>query len=100
LSASPPAAATVTAMVTMVTMTVDGRAVHVPAHVSVAAALLDLGVDAFRRSARGDARGPLCGMGTCYECRVTIDGVSHRRACLVPVADGMEIVTADTRARA
>ena len=78
----------------MVTIHADGRAVRVTAGVSVAAALIDVGVTAFRASAGGDARGPVCGMGTCYECRVTIDGVAHRRACLVPVADGMEIVTA------
>jgi len=78
----------------MVTIHADGRAVRVTAGVSVAAALIDVGVTAFRASAGGDARGPVCGMGTCYECRVAIDGVAHRRACLVPVADGMEIVTA------
>jgi sarcosine oxidase subunit alpha len=32
-------------------------------------------------------------MGICYECRVTIDGVAHRRACLVPVSDGMIVQT-------
>jgi sarcosine oxidase subunit alpha len=32
-------------------------------------------------------------MGVCYECRVSIDGVAHRRACLEPVAEGMEVVT-------
>jgi predicted molibdopterin-dependent oxidoreductase YjgC len=79
---------------TTVTIHADGRALRVPAGVSVAAALLDAGVTAFRRSAGGDARGPLCGMGTCFECRVTIDGVAHRRACLVPVADGMRVSTA------
>jgi sarcosine oxidase subunit alpha len=68
--------------------------VAVPAGISLAAALLNAGVDAFRRSPNGEARGPLCGMGTCHECRVSIDGVGHRRACLTPVADGMEIETA------
>jgi sarcosine oxidase subunit alpha len=33
-------------------------------------------------------------MGTCYECRVTIDGVAHRRACLVVVTEGMHVTTA------
>jgi sarcosine oxidase subunit alpha len=33
-------------------------------------------------------------MGVCYECRVTIDGVAHRRACLVTVLDGLHVVTA------
>jgi len=71
----------------------DGRAVRVAAGITVAAALLDGGVTAFRRSVSGAARGPLCGMGTCYECRVTIDGVPHRRACLTLVAGGMAVET-------
>ena len=77
-----------------VSIIADGRTVSVPAGVSVAAALVDLGVPAFRRSVSGEPRAPLCGMGTCYECRVTIDGVAHRRACLVLVADGMQVDTA------
>jgi sarcosine oxidase subunit alpha len=32
-------------------------------------------------------------MGVCFECRATIDGVPHRRACLVTCAPGMEICT-------
>jgi len=79
-----------------VTISADGRSVRVPAGVTVAAALLDLGVSTFRRSVSGEPRAPLCGMGTCYECRVTIDGVAHRRACLVTVADGMHVTTAAT----
>lgn len=77
------------------TIVVDGRSMTVPAGVSIAAALLDLGITAFRRSVSGELRGPLCGMGTCYECRVTIDGEAHRRACLVPVAEGLRIETAN-----
>jgi len=77
-----------------VTILADGRSVRVPAGVTVAAALLDLGISAFRRSVSGEPRAPLCGMGSCYECRVTIDGVAHRRACLVTVADGMRVMTA------
>lgn len=76
-----------------VTIVADGREHRVSAGVTVAAALLDLGVVSFRRSGSGEPRAPLCGMGTCFECRVTIDGVAHRRACLVPVADGMRVTT-------
>jgi aerobic-type carbon monoxide dehydrogenase small subunit (CoxS/CutS family) len=72
----------------------DGHEVRVPAGISVAAALADLGTGAFRRSVSGESREPVCGMGTCYECRVTIDGAPHRRACLVLVANGMRIETA------
>jgi sarcosine oxidase subunit alpha len=76
-----------------VAITVDGRSLEVTAGTSVAAALLDAGVTAFRRSTTGEPRAPLCGMGICYECRVTLDGVAHRRACLVPVAAGMVVRT-------
>lgn len=75
-------------------MHADGRQVRVPAGVTVASALLDLGIIRFRTSVSGEPRGPLCGMGTCHECRVTIDGVPHRRSCLVPVTDGMHVTTA------
>jgi hypothetical protein len=35
----------------------------------------------------------LCGMGICYECRVTISDVAHQRACMVVVEPGMRIDT-------
>lgn len=77
----------------VVTLLVDGRPVRARGGTSVAVALLDAGVAAFRASVGGEARAPLCGMGICYECRVAIDGVPHRRACLVPVAEGMQVAT-------
>ena len=77
----------------LVTIAIDGRAVRVPLGISVAAAMLDAGVIAFRQSVNGSDRGPLCGMGVCYECRVTIDDVAHRRACLVMVSDGLRVST-------
>jgi len=86
VSALPPAA---------VSIQVDGRLLTVPAGISVAAALLDGAVVAFRRSSGGEPRGPVCGMGTCFECRVTIDGIAHRRSCLTVVAEGMAIETAN-----
>lgn len=73
---------------------VDGRDVTVPAGHSVAAALANLRVPS-RRSVRGEARGPLCGMGICFECRVTIDGKPLVRACMVECKDGMEVRTRD-----
>jgi predicted molibdopterin-dependent oxidoreductase YjgC len=76
-----------------VTIVADGREVRVPAGVSVAAALIGAGQHAFRRSVTGEERGPLCGMGICHECRVTIDGLPHQRACLVPVAEGLVVCT-------
>lgn len=76
-----------------VTVVVNGVAVAMPAGSMVAAAILATGVSAFRRSATGELRGPLCGMGICFECRVTIDGEPHCRSCQTICKDGMDVRT-------
>lgn len=78
---------------TLCEILVNGRRVAVEPEISLAAALLNNGETCFRESVRGSPRGPLCGMGVCHECHVTVDGQPHRRACLEPVAPGMEVVT-------
>jgi sarcosine oxidase subunit alpha len=78
-------------MAESVTLTIDGREVTVARGTTVAAAIMKAGVWRFRRSATGEPRGPLCGMGICYECRVTIDGQAHSKSCQVPCRDGMEV---------
>ena len=75
-----------------VTVSVNGVAVTVPAGSMVSAAVAMAGAT-FRRSVTGEARGPLCGMGICFECRVTVDGREHSRSCQVPCAPGMEVRT-------
>jgi D-hydroxyproline dehydrogenase subunit gamma len=72
---------------------VNGKAVRVPVGTVVAAAIAQAGVTRFRRSVQGEARGPLCGMGICMECRATIDGEAQRRSCTTLCADGMEVKT-------
>ena len=74
---------------------VDGVPIRTAPDASLAAALLNAGIRVTRRSVGGEPRGPLCGMGTCFECRVTVDGVAHRRACLEPVRGGMIVSTGD-----
>ena len=78
-----------------VRIVVDGAAFEVPAGTSIAAAVLQTGRLALRRSRRGEPRGPLCGMGICFECRLTVDGVAGVRSCQRLVAAGMEIVSDD-----
>lgn len=73
-------------------ISVNGALHEVPVDVSLATALLNAGHPAFRRSVAGEPRAPVCGMGICFECRVTIDGIPGRRACLEPVRDGMTVV--------
>ena len=80
-------------MVEPVTLTIDGRSIGVPPSTTVAAALARTGVTAYRRSVTGEPRGPLCGMGICFECRVTIDGIPHRLSCQTVCAGGMEVRT-------
>ena len=80
-------------MADTLTVRVNGRALSVAEGTSVAAAVVIAGVTAFRRSVTGEPRGPLCGMGICFECRATVDGVPHRRTCQMQVREGMEVVT-------
>jgi sarcosine oxidase subunit alpha len=76
-----------------VTLVVDGVSVTMPAGSMVGAAILKSGKHVFRRSATGEARGPLCGMGICFECRVMIDGEAHCRSCQTLCEDGMDVRT-------
>jgi aerobic-type carbon monoxide dehydrogenase small subunit (CoxS/CutS family) len=74
---------------------VNGKAVLVPAGTVVAAAVALASQMLFRRSVRGDSRGPLCGMGICMECRVTINGQPHVRSCQILCEPGMEVKTSE-----
>jgi D-hydroxyproline dehydrogenase subunit gamma len=76
-----------------VALSVNGKPFAVPRGTTVAAAVLGAGVASCRRSVTGEARGPLCGMGICFECRVTVNGVPHVRSCQMLCAPGMEIAT-------
>jgi len=80
-------------MTETVTLTVDGVSVTMPAGSMVAAAILKSGRHAFRRSATRERRGPLCGMGICFECRVTIDGEAHCGSCQTLCENGMDVRT-------
>ncbi|MDR2112910.1 MAG: (2Fe-2S)-binding protein [Candidatus Accumulibacter sp.] len=74
---------------------IDGQPCAVDARWTVAAALIAHGRLACRRTADGQARGPFCLAGACFECRVTIDGIPGRQACLTPVAPDMKITFDD-----
>lgn len=76
-------------------LTIDGLKATVDAGTTVAVAILSSGINKFRSSVSGEARGPLCGMGICFECRVTINGEMHQTSCTRLVEDGMEILTGE-----
>ena len=76
-----------------VIVVVNGVEVTMPPGSVVAAAIMKSGAHLFRNSVTGEARGPLCGMGICFECRVTIDGEAHCRSCLTVCRNGMDVRT-------
>ena len=78
----------------MVELSINGFPMRVPAGTTVSAAVLIAGETSFRRSVSGEARGPLCGMGICFECRVTINDLDHCRSCQIVCRDGMKVRTA------
>jgi sarcosine oxidase subunit alpha len=75
------------------TVFVNGQELMVPVGITVAAALNLADCQFIRRSRLGQARGALCGMGICYECRANINGQPHQRTCLVACEEGMRIQT-------
>ena len=73
---------------------VNGRVIEATPGETVLAALTAAGFRVLKKSnVRGEARGAFCGMGVCYECLVTINGVHAQRACVTPVEEGMQIET-------
>ena len=76
-----------------VTLSVNGASVTVSAGAMVSAAVALAGISTFRKSVTGEPRAPLCGMGICFECRVTIDGRPHSRSCQIPCKPHMEVHT-------
>jgi sarcosine oxidase subunit alpha len=77
----------------LITVQINGIPVNVAAGSMVSAAVALAGEAAFRVSVSGEPRGPLCGMGICFECRVTIDGRAHQRACQILCQPGMQVWT-------
>jgi predicted molibdopterin-dependent oxidoreductase YjgC len=73
---------------------VDGEWVDAFAGETVAAVLLATGRRRFRHTEQGHApRSLFCGMGVCFDCLVTVDGVPGVRACVTAVQAGMVIGT-------
>jgi hypothetical protein len=73
-------------------ITVNGRDIEVKPGTVIGAALLAAGIPC-RTSVSGQPRTALCGMGICFECRATIDGITQRRTCQQLCHPGMVIET-------
>lgn len=59
---------------------------------TVAAAMLLAGQPS-RISVKGEPRSAMCGMGICFECRAIVNGVAHRRTCMMLCEPDMTVET-------
>jgi predicted molibdopterin-dependent oxidoreductase YjgC len=76
------------------TIHVDGEPTEAFLGETVAAVLLAQGRRTFRHTDKDHVpRGLFCGMGVCFDCLVTVDGVPNVRACMTPVHAGMSVDT-------
>ncbi len=83
-----------------VSIDIDGHSQRVPAHFTIAAAMLANGSDACRTSqVSGAPRGPYCMMGVCFDCLVEVDGVPSVQGCMTPVCEGMRVRSMQGKAR-
>ena len=64
---------------------VDGHELQAYDGDTIAAVLVRDGRVSWRRTRTGDRpRGLFCGIGACYDCLVSVDGVRGVRACVAP----------------
>ena len=73
------------------TFSVNGKPVQARPGDTVHAALIRAGYDRLRKSRTGSPRGVFCGMGTCFECLVTINDTSMKQSCMTPAEAGMRV---------
>ena len=80
-----------------VTVFVNGKEIRAYEGETVLAALHAAGYRILNRSKDiREGRGPLCGMGVCYGCLVSINGIQNQRSCMVEVEEEMEITIDET----
>ncbi len=77
-----------------VTFSFDGEPIVARSGDVIAAALLAEGRRTLGATYRNKRpRGVYCAIGHCFECQVTVDGVTGVRACLTPVKAGMRVLS-------
>jgi len=71
---------------------VDGETMSAYAGETIAGALIAAGHRVFRRTPRtGAPRGVFCGIGVCFDCVVTVEGMGRVRSCMITVQPGMQV---------
>lgn len=89
-------------MIETTTVFFNGQPLEARCGESVASLLLRHGIRSFRTTRTGH-RGPVCGMGVCFECSVEVTRSDRRpivlRACVTPVEREMKIASAPMTAQ-
>ncbi|MFF5076366.1 (2Fe-2S)-binding protein [Actinoplanes sp. NPDC000266] len=63
---------------------------------TIAGLLMGAGRQSWRTTGRqGRPRGVFCGIGVCFDCLITVNGLRDVRACQRRAADGDEVTTHD-----
>jgi 2Fe-2S iron-sulfur cluster binding domain len=76
------------------TFTFDGRDIAFLTGQTVGAALISSGIYRWRTTRKqARPRGIFCGIGVCYDCLITIEGLPNQRACLVPARPYMSVTS-------
>jgi predicted molibdopterin-dependent oxidoreductase YjgC len=78
-------------MTDTISIRINGDTVQVASGISVAAAIALAGYTFTRISVSGQHRAPVCGMGICQECRVSINGRTQQLACQTLCQENMYI---------
>jgi len=71
---------------------INGRIIQARSGQTIAATLIAAGITTFRQTFTHEPRGIFCGMGACFECLVTINGISDQRACMTLAQPGMKVI--------
>ncbi|MBU5266744.1 (2Fe-2S)-binding protein [Virgibacillus proomii] len=75
-----------------INFTFDNQEISGMENEPIAAALLANGIRTLRlHEETAKPRGIYCNIGHCFECRVTVNGIQGKRACLTPIKEGMVV---------
>ncbi|MFC9998785.1 (2Fe-2S)-binding protein [Nocardia sp. NPDC127526] len=78
------------------TITIDGVAVNGVHGQTLASVLLAADRSHWRTGPNGGRRGVFCGIGICFDCAATVNGIPDIRLCRRPARDG-DVIATQTR---
>ena len=74
-----------------ITIFINEKATNASIGETVAAVLLRENVYAVHTAPNGEARGPYCMMGVCFDCMVILEDGQNEQACQIEATEGLKI---------